>query len=279
MQLQKFANSQLDNVRDHVVSWIKQQAYDAKRDGIVIPVSGGIDSAVVSVLCALTGLRVYAITIPIETSEESARLAKLQMDYLKRFPTTVLEVDLTNSYHQFNTELSTLELAPSNDVLKLAQANLKSRMRMSTAYFVAGLTGSLVIGTGNYIEDTICGFCTKYGDHGVDMSPIGEFTKEQVYQLARVLGIPKEIQEAAPTDGLWLDGRTDEDQLGMTYDDIMFMLQQEEKSRSEGLLGAMVKFEDPSFQDKYSNLVERRSGNMHKLSMPPICHLHLDFYS
>lgn len=182
-------------------------------NGFVIGISGGIDSAVVSTLCAKTGLPTLAVSIPINQNEVLDSRSELQKKWLvANFSNVeVARVDLSKTFNQFSKDVV------SNN---LGFANSKSRLRMVTLYALAGPRKFLVTGTGNKVEDFGVGFFTKYGDGGVDISPIADLMKSEVYEIAKQLGIPKEIQEAKPTDGLWEDDRNDEDQLGATYPEL-----------------------------------------------------------
>lgn len=182
--------------------------------GFVIGISGGIDSAVVSKLCALTGRKTLLLSMPIrQTKAEYARAVNHIQALKNEFPSVeALEVDLTETFESFERNMP-FDLEANH----LAMANSRARLRMTTLYAVAQANGAIVVGTGNKIEDFGIGFFTKYGDGGVDISPIGDLKKTEVYQLANYLKIIPEIQEAKPTDGLFEDGRSDEDQIGASY--------------------------------------------------------------
>ena len=199
---------------ERISNWIKYYAEKHNIESLVVGVSGGIDSAVVSTLCALTGIQTYVLSMPIRQKQEQHDLS---VDHcirlLDRFPNVHWEtVDLTETFESFE------RLFPENN--KLALANSRSRLRMTTLYQVAQEKGGIVVGTGNKVEDFGVGFYTKYGDGGVDISPIADCLKTEVWDMGRELGVNQAIIDAAPTDGLWDDARNDEDQLGMTYPEL-----------------------------------------------------------
>ena len=200
-------------VHKEIINWLKNYANMNGMKGFVIGISGGIDSAVVSTLCAETSLPTLAVSIPINQNKILDDMSEIQKDWLKCNYKNVetCRIDLSDTFDQFKNDVVT-------DGLGLA--NSKSRLRMVTLYALAGPRKFLVAGTGNKVEDFGVGFFTKYGDGGVDMSPIGDLMKSEVYTIARELNIPKEIQEARPTDGLWDDDRNDEDQIGATYPEL-----------------------------------------------------------
>lgn len=208
----------LVNEIDEVVNWIKDYAVDANRKALIIGVSGGVDSACVSTLCAMTGLPTHVAVLPCETKKDQTCRAVTHIGWLNRtFSATEIHhhgIDLTTTFQAFKKHVS-----PEYDN-PLAYANTKSRLRMIALYQIATCVGGLVVGTGNKVEDFGVGFFTKYGDGGVDISPIGNFMKSEVRQICRELGVLPELSEAVPTDGLWEDTRTDETQLGATYDEL-----------------------------------------------------------
>ena len=202
-----------------IKNWIKNycNSMEKKPDSLVVGVSGGIDSAVVSTISAMTGMKVKALSMPIRQLKFQDDLSRAHLKWLKnKFPNVdevIINLDeVFNSFEktlgQFNNEL--------------AFANSRSRLRMATLYQVAGANNGIVVGTGNKIEDFGVGFFTKYGDGGVDISPIADCLKSQVWEMGKELKILEDIITAAPTDGLWSDGRTDERQLGMSYEDFFF---------------------------------------------------------
>ena len=200
-------------VKDRVVEWITEYLYRNNINSLVVGVSGGIDSAVTSTLCAHTGFPVYALGMPLHQKEEQESLSDSHLDWLKNTfdNVTTIKVDLTNTFETFKNDLERY----ATDELSLA--NTRSRLRMVTLYQIAGQYKGIVVGTGNKIEDYGVGFFTKYGDGGVDIAPIADLYKTEVWELGKFLGVDQRIITADPTDGLWDDGRTDEDQLGVTY--------------------------------------------------------------
>jgi len=204
----------LERVSRHIVDWLKSYCERSKLNGFVIGVSGGIDSAVTSILCAETGKRVVLLNMPIRQRSTEFLLAKNHIkDLTNRYPNVEAhELELTEVFESFEKNMPfPIE---SN---QLSLANSRARLRMMTLYAVGQAHGLLVAGTGNKVEDFGIGFYTKYGDGGVDLSPIADLTKTEVFALAATLNVIEEIQQAAPTDGLWGDGRKDEDQIGASY--------------------------------------------------------------
>lgn len=236
---------------DHIVGWLRDYAEVSGRKVFVVGISGGIDSAVTSALCCLTGNRVYALNMPLESYVDDRNLAMVQSRWLvDRFydvrPRTVV---LDEVFREFR-------LLVGHEFLDdHAFANSKSRMRMVVLYQVAGSVGGLVVGTGNRVEDFGVGFFTKFGDGGVDLSPIADLYKSEVYELGEVLEIDRRILDARPTDGLWLDGRTDEDQLGMSYSVLERCMKGGEDVDSEHM-------------DRFRELQKQ---NRHKMESIPVC--------
>ena len=211
-----------------IVNWIKDYYWDNDLGGLVVGVSGGIDSAVVSTLCAKTGLPTYILTMPLNSNKQNTELSEAHADFLKsKYPNVVhYDIDLSEPYHKLISTIG-LNTAPSgfttNQTLitdNLTNANTKSRMRMVTLYQIAGVVKGIVVGTGNKVEDYGVGFYTKYGDGGVDIAPIADLYKTEVWLLGEYLEVDERICQAPPTDGLWEDGRNDEDQIGATYEQL-----------------------------------------------------------
>jgi len=196
--------------------WLKDYLESSGLGSFVVGVSGGIDSAVSSTLAAETGLPVFALGMSIHQHEEHQTLSDAHLDWLdNRYENvTVLRFDLTNTFETFRYDMERF----ATD--ELALANSRARLRMMTAYQIAGQYKGLVVGTGNKVEDYGIGFFTKYGDGGVDIAPIADLYKSEVWELGRHLGVDQRIVDAAPTDGLWEDKRTDEDQIGASYVDL-----------------------------------------------------------
>jgi NAD+ synthase len=232
-----------------IKNWIKNycNSMEKKPDSLVVGVSGGIDSAVVSTISAMTGMKVKALSMPIRQLKFQDDLSKAHLKWLKNKFSNVDEV-IINLDEVFNSFEKTL--GQFNN--ELAFANSRARLRMATLYQVAGANNGIVVGTGNKIEDFGVGFFTKYGDGGVDISPIADCLKSQVWEMGKELKILEDIINAAPTDGLWSDGRTDERQLGMSYEDL-------EK--------AMLNSKDKNYE-KYLKI---RKRNLHKMNLIPIC--------
>ena len=251
----------------HITQWIKNYARRSRIQCLVVGISGGIDSSVVSALCARTGMTTRAVVMPIRQSDHTHRLSRAHGHWLlEQFDNVEVEqVDLTPIFEQFER----LMIQPGSTVQckhqALALANSRSRLRMMTLYQIAQSHSGLVVGTGNRVEDFGVGFFTKYGDGGVDISPIGDCMKSDVWAMGRELGVLSEIITAAPTDGLWSDGRTDQDQLGMTYDQLEVAMWQDQSGAS------------PVNPDQKRNLRryrEIRQRNMHKMQPIPVCAMH-----
>lgn len=208
----------MNALAEHIVAWLKAYANDARMDGWVVGVSGGIDSAVTSTLCALTGLPTCVVEMPIHQHPDQVGRAQTHMQALaQRFPNvSQARVDLTAVYDGLVSALPDGEDASDG----LALANSRARLRMTALYAIAAQRRALVAGTGNKVEDFGVGFYTKYGDGGVDLSPIADLVKTEVFALGAALGVDQIILDAPPTDGLWGDDRTDEDQLGATYPEL-----------------------------------------------------------
>ena len=235
-------------LEQEISSWLKNYLLNNHLDSFVIGISGGIDSAVTSTLCAMTGCKTIVVTMPIhqnptETDRGVEHCSWLQKKYKN---IEIFNIDLTDSYEQIKKSI------PRKFNKPLALANTRARIRMSTLYLIAGSSKGLVVGTGNKIEDFGVGFFTKYGDGGVDISPIADLMKSEVYDLGDKLNVISSIMDAKPTDGLWDDGRTDESQLGLKYEEV------EE---------AMNNPNSPNYE-KY---IKIRKLNLHKMEPIPVC--------
>lgn len=202
-----------DSLKNRIVKWLGDYVVEHNIKAFVVGVSGGIDSAVSSTLAASTGIPTYALGIPIHQKEEQETLSDAHLEWLQSNFSNVIanKFDLTEVFDTF--QLTMREYG----VDKLSLANSRSRLRMVTLYQVAGVVGGIVVGTGNKVEDYGVGFYTKYGDGGVDIAPIADLYKTEVWELGKYLGVDQRIIDAQPTDGLWDDGRTDEDQIGASY--------------------------------------------------------------
>ena len=253
---------------NYITRWIKSYATKNKIDTLVVGVSGGIDSAVVSTLCARTGLYTIAVSMPIRQSEHTHDLSVRHGQWLvNNFEhADHFVIDLTPTFDQFETATRVF-----SD--ELAYANSRARLRMATLYQLAQANSGIVVGTGNRVEDFGVGFFTKYGDGGVDISPIGDCLKTQVWAMGRELGVMQEIIDAAPTDGLWADGRTDEDQIGMTYPDLERMMAVDFLKRAAIVDSDMPGSHKLSAEDrrKLKRYQELRTRNLHKMQPIPVC--------
>lgn len=216
---QNISTISASKVNEHIVNWLQLYAEKSGVRGFVIGISGGVDSAVTSTLCAQTGLEVLCVEMPIHQAASHVGRAQEHIAQLKkRFDNVRSEVaDLTPIFETFKSSVS---LGETDAVTNLSLANTRARLRMTTLYYLAGINRLLVAGTGNKVEDFGVGFYTKYGDGGVDLSPIADLMKSDVYALGQFLDVPKSILQAAPTDGLFGDDRSDEDQLGASYDEL-----------------------------------------------------------
>lgn len=251
------------SVNDQIVQWLKEYAEKTRVKGFVVGISGGIDSALTSTLCAQTGLKTLCVEMPIHQASSQVLRGKEHIDFLKKNYVNVdaVEIELTES---FETIKKVLPTSKNQDQLQLTLANTRARLRMTTLYHCAGIHGLLVAGTGNKVEDFGVGFFTKYGDGGVDISPIADLMKSEVRLLAKYLGISESILKAAPTDGLFGDNRTDEDQIGASYDEL------EE---------AMIAFEQGKTREDFSGrkqevfdiFTQRHRANLHKMTPIPVC--------
>ena len=250
-------------VSDHIVHWLRSYAVGAGVKGFVVGISGGVDSAVTSTLCAKTGLKVLCLEMPIHQAASQVSRANEHIDQLKaRFGNVSAQrVDLTSVFETFRRACPKTN---ESDTLQLSLANTRARLRMTTLYYFAGLDGLLVAGTGNKVEDFGVGFFTKYGDGGVDLSPIADLLKSEVYELAAHLGVPDSILKAQPTDGLFGDSRTDEDQLGASYDELEWAMQQVTEGYNEAALTARQR----EVIGIYTRLNAR---NKHKMQEIPVC--------
>ncbi len=208
----------------NIVRWLKDYYWENNLKSFVVGVSGGIDSAVVSTLCAETGLPTYVVCLPLDSTHENSKLSEDHAKALEEKYDNVTQVfvELSSVYDQFIHSVEWWSDAHGHGKRQftedqLACANTKSRIRMITLYQIAGAKGGIVVGTGNKVEDYGIGFYTKYGDGGVDIAPIADLYKTEVWLLGELLEVDERICDAPPTDGLWLDRRTDEEQIGATY--------------------------------------------------------------
>ena len=204
---------------EQIQNWIVDYVNKNNIETLVVGVSGGIDSAVVSTLCSRTGIQTIAVGMPLNSKPVNTKLSQLQLDFLSNLNVKTIEIELTETFKSFESLMS------RTFVSQLANANSKSRLRMMTLYHIATVVNGIVVGTGNKVEDFGVGFFTKYGDGGVDISPIADLYKTEVRELGRYLGVPQEIINSTPTDGLWDDDRNDEEQIGATYEDLEWVME------------------------------------------------------
>jgi len=254
-------NSQ--KVSDYIVKWLKNYSTTANVNGFILGVSGGIDSAVTASLCARTGLPVLVLELPIHQGENQVTRAQEFIQHLiKTYPNVSSQkVDLTSVFDAFKDNIPTIS---DTTKVNLSLANTRARLRMTTLYHLAGLHGYIVAGTGNKVEDFGVGFYTKYGDGGVDISPIADLMKSEVFELGAYLNVPKNILIAAPTDGLFGDNRTDEDQLGASYDELEWAMQQVELNKKNTDFSGRKK--------EVFEIYERlHQINQHKMIPIPVC--------
>ena len=256
---------QTEKVVDHIVNWLKDYATNAKVNGFVVGISGGIDSAVTSTLCAKTGLDVLCIEMPIHQAESHVNRAQEHIAKLKeQFPNVSdNKVNLTPVFEEFKTEVS---LDGTKATVDMALANTRARLRMTTLYYYAGLKGLLVAGTGNKVEDFGVGFYTKYGDGGVDLSPIADLMKSEVYQIGTFLKVSNSIMNAAPSDGLFGDTRSDEDQIGASYPELEWAMQMKDTGKN------ITDFEGRQ-QDVFKIFTHLNAMNQHKMNAIPVCNI------
>ena len=239
------ASKRVDFIKNWIIDYV--QSMPKKASTLVVGVSGGIDSAVVSTISSMTGLKTFVLSMPIKQIKNQDDLSKLHCNWLvSNFKNvSYLNVDLDNVFSSFESALG-------KNNSEHAFANSRARLRMATLYQVAGSHNGIVVGTGNKVEDFGVGFYTKYGDGGVDISPIADCTKSQVWEMGEFLKVDRKIISAPPTDGLWVDGRNDEDQLGMTYQEL-----------EEAM-------ENPKSKN-YDKYLKIRENNLHKMKEIPVC--------
>ena len=241
MNVEKRANI----IKEWIDEYCKNTSFSPK--SLIVGISGGVDSAVVSTLCALTGRKTVVLSMPIKQIQSQHNLSVKHGEWLTSKYNNVEHkiIELEKLFESFEKTLN-------NFNNEHGFANSRARLRMSTLYQVAAARLGIVVGTGNKVEDFGIGFYTKYGDGGVDISPIADCTKTQVWELGKYLGVSKEIIDAEPTDGLWNDGRNDTDQLGMTYIELEKLMENKN---------------DP----KYKKYLEIRKKNLHKMNPIPVC--------
>lgn len=263
-------------VADYITQWLTDYVNKTGVKGYVLGVSGGIDSAVVSTLCARTGFPLTVVEMPIHQDADQVTRGKEHIQFLKDNydNVTSIEVDLSNTYDGMVDVLRTDDV--SDEQFFFTMANTRSRLRMTTLYAIAGQKGLLVCGTGNRVEDFGIGFYTKYGDGGVDISPIADLMKTEVYTVGKAIGINSNILSAKPTDGLHGDSRTDEDQIGATYPELEWAMEYVDDYTVYGEDGE-------TFDDKEVFMLNERekevlaiylsfhNNNKHKMEPIPVC--------
>ena len=251
-----------NTLTEAITNWISDYALENDIRALVVGVSGGVDSAVTSTLSARTGIRTIVLNMPIHQKKYQDDLSKKHISWLKDNFNNVEEriVNLSKTYDSF------VETISVDEVSDLALANSRARLRMTALYATAGSNGGIVVGTGNKVEDFGVGFYTKYGDGGVDISPNAELLKTEVYQIARELDIIEEIIQAAPTDGLWGDGRSDEEQLGASYEELEWAMKESKNPSNKDL----------SEREKDVLVIYQRlnKSNSHKMNPIPIFKLY-----
>lgn len=249
----------------HITTWLQQYSNIANTHCFVVGISGGIDSSVVSTLCAQTGIKTIVVQMPIRQNKTLDDLSSAHGAWLTQRYENVqhINTDLTDIFSAFEKTLGPLCASDQepNPQEQLAFANSRARLRMMTLYQIAQSHNGLVVGTGNKVEDFGVGFFTKYGDGGVDISPIGDCMKTDVWDMGKAMGLLQEIINAAPTDGLWDDLRNDEDQLGMSYPDLERMMLLDESGYEPS----------PADQPKLARYIEIRKRNLHKMLPIPVC--------
>ena len=256
---------QTENVVDYIVNWLRDYATNTGMKGFVIGISGGIDSAVTSTLCAKTGLPLLCLEMPIHQAPSQVNRALNHMEWLQaNFNQVSIEhVNLTPVFDSLIDALPTVEDEASRF---MSLANTRARLRMTTLYYFAALKKLLVAGTGNKVEDFGIGFYTKYGDGGVDLSPIADLFKTEVYNIAEFLGINTNIIDAPPTDGLWGDDRTDEDQIGASYPELEWAMKMDDK-------GKVITDFSGREQEVFKIYKRFNTANKHKMIAIPICEI------
>lgn len=247
-------------VAEHIVQWLNSYLNSSGAKGFIVGISGGIDSAVTSTLCAMTGKPVILLSMPIhQQAAQYKRAIHHIKDLQLKYPNvSSLDIDLTRTFDQLSADLPE---ATTSDFLSMA--NTRARLRMTTLYAVGQANKCLVAGTGNKVEDFGVGFFTKYGDGGVDLSPIADLTKTEVWKIGEAIGVRRDIIEAKPTDGLWEDDRSDEDQLGASYSELEWAM---EFNSEESLLTEREK-EVLQIYRSYNR------ANKHKMVPIPVCEI------
>ncbi len=252
----------IQKVALYIEDWLVKYTKKSKMDGFVVGVSGGVDSAVTSTICARTGYPTLCLEMGIHQNTSQVSKARKHIQWLEKNHKNVSHhyLSLTKLFDELRF---TLPNGNNNYKTKLALANSRARLRMTTLYYFSTINNYLVAGTGNKVEDFGIGFYTKYGDGGVDISPIADLMKSEVFILAKYLDIIEDIQKSEPTDGLWDDDRTDEDQIGASYDEIEFVMKNFEKKSNLIFTSRQKKV--------YQLYKKLNSKNKHKMNPIPVC--------
>lgn len=256
---------QTEKVIDYIVSWLKDYALNAKQKGFVIGVSGGIDSAVTSTLCAKTGLDLLCLEMPIHQAINQSDRASRHIDWLQEHFSNVKRQPV-NLTPVFDSLVNSFPPVENEEKRFMSLANTRARLRMTSLYYFAALNRYLVAGTGNKVEDFGVGFYTKYGDGGVDLSPIADLLKSEVYEIAKTLGVHDEIIKAPPTDGLWGDDRTDEDQIGASYPELEWAMKMKDEGKTVDDFSGRQK-------EVFSIFLRFNGINQHKMVPIPVCEI------
>ena len=251
-----------EKVANHITEWLTNYLEETGMNGFVVGISGGIDSAVTSTLCAKTGKSVLCLEMPIKQESSQVNRAQDHIKWLKANFKNVksFRLPLDSVFESFTEIIPTAE---DKEAQFLSLANTRARLRMTSLYYFAALHHCLVAGTGNKVEDFGVGFYTKYGDGGVDISPIADLNKTDVFEISKILGVLDEIIKAKPTDGLWDDGRTDEDQIGATYKELEWAMQQKDLNKK------LIDFKGRE-KEVFQILQKFNKQNLHKMNPIPI---------
>lgn len=252
-----------EQVTHYIVSWLKDYAKNAGTKGFVVGVSGGIDSAVTSTLCAKTGMPVLCLEMPIHQSNKQVTRAEGHIAWLKDNYGNVTS-EHVNLTPVFDSLIEAFPKVDDEEERFMSLANTRARLRMTSLYYFAALKKYLVAGTGNKVEDFGVGFYTKYGDGGVDLSPIADLLKTEVYEIADFMGVNEDIMKAPPTDGLWGDNRTDEDQIGASYPELEWAMKMDDENKTA---------DDFEGREKEVFVIYKKfnTANKHKMLPIPVC--------
>ena len=255
---------QVQKITEHITKWLKEYAEISNVKGFVVGVSGGIDSALTSTLCAKTGFPTLCVEMPIHQAKSHVSRAREHISQLKEGFKNVsdVKIDLTPTFENFRDIVPKIN---SSEKIDLSLANTRARLRMTSLYYLAGIYDYLVVGTGNKVEDFGVGFYTKYGDGGVDLSPIADLMKSEVYEISRFLNVPNSIQTAQPSDGLFGDSRTDEDQIGASYPELEWAMDISDKANID------FRSFTTRQQEVFEIFARLNTINQHKMEPIPVC--------